>query len=147
MKNTIADLFKALRQEPFPYDNVNVDDLVGVQPMEAPTGEIFSVDFVTTNVLKILSWGSLNFTTKQIIVGSPIPMVKIYSDVADLMDDWELMSYEMPMVALTKNLFNLQHGWTFIDDNSRNKVREASWTEGDDMYMCIEAPEIQALKL
>ncbi len=53
------------------------------------------------DVIKTFSWGTLNFTTKIMDIDGNTPLKTLYSDVVDLMDNFDMMSYEMP-ISYTK---------------------------------------------
>ena len=60
---------------------------------------------------KKFHWGTIDFNTQTIHLNKHITYVELYCDVVDLMDDFDMMSYEMPFYMVTRDEISFNDKW------------------------------------
>lgn len=122
-----------------PNNEYSLNLFTDYRTKDIPAEPTYRIEGASTEptIMDVSGWMA-DFNTKTITVSKPIKFVDLYSGVCDMLDDFSLMEYSNPIMAITKNLFEFVGGWTFLNDNTRKNIREAGWTEGDEQWVCIK---------
>ena len=61
--------------------------------------------------IKEFHWGTMNFDTQTIHLTKHMAYVKLYCDIVDIMDDFDMMSYTMPFYMATIDQVSFNEKW------------------------------------
>ena len=99
-------------------------------PREAATA-VFTTPGVTQPLLLVERTG------RTISLTRPATMLEVHRALSDLFVEVDWIAEPMPTMRVTDTIFSFENGWTFDGDQSRENVREASWTEGDEQWSVL----------